>query len=356
MREAAGVHPRHEFQQLLADLRRHHMTVHQPGDPPLMTREPVTTVRACVWRWTDIEALAKRVAEAVPLEPEGNRRTIRLVNPGLPNGTTHTLWAAIQQVLPGEIATAHRHTPGALRFVIEGCGATTTVEGERYPMEVGDLLLTPSWTWHDHTNTGTERMIWLDGLDIPLVRAMHAVFFEPHPRPIQPVAEWPDHSMRSFGAGTLRPLQARASSRVSPLLVYKWARSYEALQTFAATKADLFDDVALEYQNPLTGGPALPTIGLAIQMLRPSVHTQAHRHVSSTVYHVVRGEGSTIVEGERLAWSERDFLVVPSWTWHEHANASASEPAILFQMNDAPAMEALGLYRHEAYGANGGRQ
>lgn len=337
-------------------LRRFNLRVHQPGDPPLMTPEPVSTVQPYLWRWADLEGAAREVAAAVSLEAGGDRRTLRLVNPGLPYGTTHTLWAAVQQVLPGEVATAHRHTPAALRFIIQGQGAATTVEGERYPMCPGDMLLTPSWTWHDHENTGKERMIWLDGLDIPLVRALHAVFFEPYSAPKQPVGPWPEDSFRRFGAGSLRPLGSRLAGRASPLLVYPWARTLEALEALAGTAPDPHEDVALEYQNPLSGGSALPTIGLAIQLLRPGVQTRAHRHTSSTVYHVVRGEGFTVIDGTRYDWTERDFFVVPPWAWHEHANVSSREAAILFQMNDMPTMEALGLYRAEAYAANGGHQ
>jgi gentisate 1,2-dioxygenase len=334
---------------LATDLERAHLRVRQADDPPLMTHEPTTTVQPHVWRWRDVYELGKRVAETVALEPGDDRRTLRLVNPGLPYGATHTLWAAVQEVLPGEVATAHRHTVSAIRFIIQGQGGATTVEGEHYPMRVGDVLLTPSWTWHDHENTGTEPMIWLDGLDIPLVRALHAVFFEPYGEPKQPLAEHPDESFRRFSSGTLRPMRgSRPGWNASPLLVYPWQRTLEALETLAGSdNTDPFDDVALEYQNPATGGPAMPTIDLAMQMLRPGVQTRAHRHTSSSVHHVVRGEGATIIEGQRYEWSERDFFVIPPWAWHAHINASAHEPAIVFQMNDVPVMQMVGLYREE---------
>lgn len=340
---------------LVEDLAREHLRVHQEGDPPLMTPEPVSTVQPHVWRWSAIDKAARRVAAAVPLEAGGERRTLRLVNPGLPYGTTHTLWTSVQQVLPGEVATAHRHTPSAIRFIIAGSGASTTVEGERYPMEAGDVLLTPSWTWHDHQNAGDEPMIWMDGLDIPLVRAMHATFFQPYAQPQQPVSAWPQESYGQFASGSLRPPRARSTGRTSPLLVYTWQKTRQALDDLARARPDPFDDVILEYQNPLTGQSALPTIGLGIQLLRPGTHTQAHRHTSSTIHHVAHGSGATIVDGVCFAWAERDFFVVPPWAWHEHANDS-TEPAIIFQMNDVPAMEALGLYREEAYAANGGHQ
>lgn len=333
---------------LATELQRYHLRVRQEGDPPLMTREPTTTVQPHVWRWRDVYELGKRVAETVSLEPGDDRRTLRLVNPGLPYGATHTLWAAVQEVLPGEVATAHRHTASAIRFIIQGQGAATTVQGEHYPMRIGDVLLTPSWTWHDHENTGSEPMLWLDGLDIPLVRALHAVFFEPYRAPKQPLAEWPENSFRRYSAGSLRPLRAAQPAwNASPLLVYPWQRTLESLEALAGTEPDPFDDVALEYQNPLTGGSAMPTIGLAMQMLRPGVETRPHRHTSSSVHHVVRGEGATIIDNTRYDWSERDFFVVPPWTWHAHVNASSHAPAIIFQFNDLPVMHALGLYREE---------
>jgi gentisate 1,2-dioxygenase len=333
---------------LEADLARVHLRVRQEGDPPLMTREPTTAVQPHVWRWRDVYELGKRVAESVSLGPGDDRRTLRLVNPGLPYGATHTLWAAVQEVLPGEVATAHRHTVSAIRFIIQGQGAATTVQGEHYPMRVGDVLLTPSWTWHDHENIGSEPMIWLDGLDIPLVRALNAIFFQPYAEPKQPLAEWSEHSFRQYGFGTLRPLRpSQPAWNASPTLVYPWQRTLEALEALSGTQVDPFDDVALEYQNPLTGGPAMPTIGLAMQMLRPGVETRPHRHTSSSVHHVVRGEGATIIAGQRFDWSERDFFVVPPWAWHAHVNASAHEPAIVFQFNDVPLMQALGLYREE---------
>ncbi|HZS01709.1 MAG TPA: cupin domain-containing protein [Chloroflexota bacterium] len=342
---------------LAQELATHHLRVHQPDDPPLMTAEPQSTVQPHLWRWPTLERMIGRVSEVVPLERGGERRTLRLVNPGLPYGATHTLWASIQCILPGEVATAHRHSVSAFRFIIDGAGASTTVDGARYPMERGDLLLTPGWAWHDHRHDGTAPMVWLDGLDIPLVRALHAVFFQPYSAdqqvPTRPEAE----SLAHFGAAGLRPVGVRDDGQPSALAVYKWPRTLAALEALAATGPyDPHDDVAFEYRDPLTGRPALPTIGLGIQMLRPGVHTLAHRHTSSTVYHVVRGEGATIIDGTAYSWSERDFLVVPPWAWHEHLNHSSSQPAILFQMNDQPTMQALGLFQEQAQGTSAGQR
>lgn len=328
---------------LAQDLAPFHLGVHQPSDPPQLTPEPATAVQPCHWRWADLEPFLRRIAAEVPLEAGGERRTLRLTNPGLASGTTHTLIAALQQVHPGEVATAHRHTPSAFRFIIDAKGVTTTVDGERCPMEPGDVLLTPNWCWHDHQNDGNETAVWLDGLDVPLVRMMNAMFFEPYPDDRQPALDPPDGIARQFAAPGLVPPRTAA-----PFLpVYKWSATLDALHALAAVPADPFDDVMLEFRNPVTGDPALRTIGLAMQLLRPGVQTRAHRHSSSTVYQAVRGQGVTTVNGKAFAWSERDFLVIPPWAWHEHRNASATDEAILFQMNDIPTMKALGLFREQ---------
>jgi gentisate 1,2-dioxygenase len=347
-----------ESRRLLgAELAKYHCRVHQPDDAPIMTREPRSPMQPVHWAWKDLERLLERLGAEVPLERGGNRRTLRLTNPGLPIGTTHTFWGSVQHILPGEIATAHRHAAHAIRFIMRGEGATTTVEGERYPMRQGDLVLTPAGTWHDHQHDGREPMTWLDGLDISLVNALHAMYFEPYPQDQQPVRAPVDGAQRMYGSGILRPAGAAmpAAAGVSPIPLYPWERAHAALRDYAGTQPDPFDDFVLEYQNPLTGGPALPTLGLALQWLRPGMHGKAHRHTGSVLYYVVRGEGASIVAGKRYEWGEGDFLVVPPWAWHEHENRSAREEAILFQLNDLPAMRALGLYREQAH-PGAGRQ
>jgi gentisate 1,2-dioxygenase len=315
-------------------------------------------VRPHLWRWEVVYRHLLRAGELVPVERAADRRVLLLVNPGLPElrAATHTFAANVQLIQPGEVAPSHRHTPAALRFVIQGHGAYTTIDGERVRMGEGDLILTPSWTWHDHGNETATPVIWMDALDRPLVAALQALFFEPHPDARQPVVRPDDYSARQYGAG-LRPLGSRAAPMLSPRRAYRWADTYAALTTLAAAgEATPYDDVALEYHNPATGGHALPTLGCTIQLLRPGVHTRAHRHTSSTVYHVVRGRGCSVIDGQRFAWARGDFFVVPPWAWHEHANASAHEEAILFGVTDLPALEALALYREEAYPHPSGHQ
>jgi len=320
-----------------------------------MEREPHPKLKPYLWRWADVEPLVWKGGEMVTPGRDIERRVLRLASPGMERGTTHTMSAAIQLVLPGEVAPAHRHTPTAIRFIIKGKGSFTTVEGERCPMAPGDLILTPSWTWHDHVNQSEEPIIWLDGLDTPLVRGLEAVFYEDFPEDQQPVTKLVDDSELRYGAGALKPAWEQPSTQWSPLLHYKWERTYQALQKLAEVAASPFDDVALEYTNPANGGPVLPTMACLVQLIRPGVRTQAHRQTSSAVYYVVRGEGYSVINGQRFDWAKDDFFVVPPWAWHEHGS-EAGEESVLFSIQDIPVLSALGLYREETYRDNGGHQ
>ena len=331
---------------LKEDLARFHCRVQQPDDPPLFSRTPQSAMQTLHWKWADLEPLLERLGRQLALEPGGSRRTLRLHNPGLAYGTTHTFWASIQVILPGEVADNHRHTASAFRFIMKGSGATTTVNGERYPMNEGDLVLTPSMSWHDHEYHGSEPMIWLDVLDISLMKSMHATFFEGSPEAQQRVSDVPDSSWRQYGSGLMSPPGDAPNGAANPLLVYPRAMAEGALEQAAGLAPDPFDDVVLEYRNPRTGKAAMTTMGMRLQKLRPGVHTRARRHTGSKLYYVVRGSGTTIVDGQAYDWNAGDFLAVKPWAWHEHVNGGSDE-ALLFQVNDIPAMQALGYYFEE---------
>jgi gentisate 1,2-dioxygenase len=251
--------------------------------------------------------------------------------------------------MPGEIARAHRHSGSALRLIIEGKGGYTVVNGDRIPMYPGDLVLTPNWTWHDHANDTDAPMIWLDGLDTPLVRMLEAGFYEQYDEEVQPVGEGLSRSSAKYGAGGLRPAwEPTPETKSSPLWRYPMSQVRDTLERLAAEEnGSPFDGVILEYTHPLTGGSAMPTIACYMQMLRPGEHTQAHRHVCCTNYHVIEGSGYSLVGDRRLEWEDKDVFTVPTWTFHEHVN-TGSWPAFLFSFSDAPVMKALELYREEA--------
>jgi gentisate 1,2-dioxygenase len=308
-----------------------------------------------LWKWSEIERFAMRATELVEPGPDAARRVLTLENPAS-GGTTHTLTAAVQTVLPGEIAPSHRHTAAAIRFIIKGSGTVTMVDGEPCIMHPGDLILTPGWSWHGHINQGDGPMMWMDSLDVPIVSVLRAMRQEPYPDELNPATKPIGDSHARYGAGFLAPVWEHPSSPISPLLTFPWSRTEPALHELAKFDASPFDDVAFRYTNPANGRHVLPTIGCWIQMLRPGVHTRAHRHTTSAVYHAFRGRGSTIVNGVRVDWDQGDFLALPPWTWHEHVNRSDSEEAVLFSTTDAPIMEALNLYVEEPYAEGDGRQ
>jgi gentisate 1,2-dioxygenase len=323
---------------------------HQEDGPP---RGPYP---ARHWKWDDIEPFTRRAMELVRPGPDAHRRVLTLNNPAAPGGATHTITGAVQIVLPGEIAPSHRHTAAAIRFIIQGTGTITMVDGEPCVMEPGDLVLTPGWSWHGHINQGTGPMIWMDSLDVPIVAKLQAMRQETYPDELNPATKDIGDSEGRYGAGYLQPVWENSVSPISPLLRFPWAKTEEALHRLAKYDASPFDDVAFRYTNPATGKDVLPTLGCWIQMLRPGVHTRAHRHTTTAVYHVFRGSGSTIVNGVQIDWKKGDFISLPPWTWHEHLNSSSSEEAILFSTNDKPIFDSLNLYTEEEYTENKGYQ
>jgi gentisate 1,2-dioxygenase len=307
---------------------------------------PETTVRPFLWKWQDVYESLMRAGEVVSME-EAERRTVRLLNPALRDrqATTHTIHFSFQYVKTGEHARPHRHTAAAFRFILKGSGAYTTVNGQKCVMEEGDLILTPQLSWHDHTNDSGKPIIWLDGLDIPLVQSLQQLLFEPYPENSQRIEKTSEEAAISYGH--VRPAGAPAGE----FFHYKWSDTSRSLKALVETVApDRFDSYLLEYRNPTTGGPTMPTIQCALSLLRPGQETEAHRHTSTVIYHAFRGHGSSFVGDERYEWEEGDSFVVPLWYPHRHVNGTASEEAILFSMSDAPVLKSLGLYREEPIG------
>jgi gentisate 1,2-dioxygenase len=308
---------------------------------------PKPRTQAWLWRWQEMYAIARRAGDLVPVEQGGDRRAIALSNPGqdgMPYATS-TLWAALQWLNGREVAPAHRHTSQAIRFIIDGAGSYSTVEGDRVFLERGDLVLTPPWMWHDHGSESDERAVWVDALDIPLNNYLDASFFEPASDDIQAVDKALNGSVLKYGVGQMRPAWEPPSESYPALMVYKWAETERALRGLAEVECDPFDDVALEYTNPHTGRPVMKTFSCGIQMLRPGVHTAAHRHTGSWIYHVFEGHGTTIIDGVRFEWGPGDMFVLPSWAAHEHVNASDAKRAILFSITDTPLVRAVDKYR-----------
>jgi gentisate 1,2-dioxygenase len=321
--------------------------------------EPVSTSVPMLWRYADLREHVLKSLELVSPE-EAGRRVVYLENPGRADVVAAVGWlySGLQVMGPGECASSHRHSASALRFIMEGQGAFTNVDGHKMTLGANDFVLTPNGTWHEHgvAEDGTV-CIWQDGLDIPLMNALEAGFYEVHPELNQAIAYPIDDSTATWASAALRPAGAEWNKRYSPLLKYEWAPTYEALQRYAqVTDGSPFDGVMMDYVNPATGGAVMATLGASMQLLRPGERTQAHRQVGSFVYQCAKGSGHSIINGRRFDWAERDIFVVPSWAWHEHANGSDSEDACLFAFHDLPVMRALGIYREQAYGEHGGHQ
>jgi gentisate 1,2-dioxygenase len=347
-----------EAQAFYEALARNHLVALWNVNRNLLPKAPRSRCVAHLWRWDTMLPLVRRSAAVAPLSRAAERRVLGFINPGLPDryGATHTLWAGFQYVLPGEVAPAHRHSPAAIRFVIEGEGAFTTVDGDKCLMGRGDLVLTPPWTWHDHGNESREPILWLDGLDLPLVAEMEGQFYEPFAAEVQPLSRPVGDSEARYGVGQLRPAWEKWAGPSSPLLNYKWTRTEEALRRLSAVDGGSpFDGVVMEYINPHTGGPLMPTLACFVQLLRPNLATRAHRHTGSAVYLVFEGRGHSVIDGRRFDWRKGDLFVVPTWAWHEHANPDSAD-AVLFSVQDTPVIRSLGLWREEAYPDHDGHQ
>ena len=315
----------------------------------LVTPQPRSPCRAHLWRFDMIRA---RMMEAGGLitAKEAERRVLILENPGLRGESkiTTSLYAGVQLVLPGEIAPAHRHSQSALRFVLEGKGAHTAVDGERTQMEPGDFVITPAMTWHDHGNETDEPMFWLDGLDIPLVQFFDASFAEGLGKEQQAITRIDGDSFARYGHNLL-PIDFKRASQTSPVFNYPYSYSREALEK--AKRQDEWDPchgLKLRYTNPATGDFAMPTIGTFIQLLPKGFGTAPYRSTDATVFVPIEGRGKSRIGDMTFAWGPRDIFVVPSWHWVTH---EADEETVMFSFSDRPVQQKLDLFREDRGGA-----
>jgi gentisate 1,2-dioxygenase len=311
----------------------------------LVTPEPVTPVKPAHWRYVDVRPLLFEAGKLISAE-EAERRVLVLENPGLPNqaSITHTLYAGIQLVLPGEIAPQHRHTQAALRFVLEGKGATTTVNGERLEMYPGDLVLTPSFQWHDHQNETDEPIVWMDGLDIALVALLDAQFAQTSNQKQQDVTKPKGSSLSRYGANLL-PIDDAPTSLDSPLMRYPYSRARAALDHMkGASDWDSHHGVRMRYAHPKTGDWAMPTMGPAIQLVPKGFKTAPYRSTDGTIFAVAEGSGAALIGDKSFAVSPRDVFVAPPWMYRSFA---AQDDLVLFSFSDRPVQEKLGLWRED---------
>jgi gentisate 1,2-dioxygenase len=356
----ANVEDTPELQAYYKDLEKYEAAALWTVANEIEPWQPRSTSVPVLWRYNDLREHVLRSVQLVSPEKAG-RRVIYLNNPGRRHVAAAVGWlySGLQVMHPGEVASAHAHSASALRFIMEGTGAYTVVDGHKMTLGARDFVLTPNGTWHEHgVEANGSPCIWQDGLDIPLVNALEANFYAVHPKIQQEDSGYAvDDMTKAWGNPGLRPASDAWSKGYSPMFKYEWEPTYESLQKYAvATEGSPFDGILMNYVNPVTGGHVMQTIGASMQLLRPGEKTTAHRHTGSVLYQAAKGSGYSIVAGKRLEWQERDIFCVPSWAWHEHGNASHGEDACLFSFNDFPVIESLGLYREEAYGDNAGHQ
>jgi gentisate 1,2-dioxygenase len=309
----------------------------------LVPEQPRSPCVPHLWRYDDIREWLLESGRLVTAR-EAVRRVLILENPGLPGSSaiTQSLYAGLQLILPGEVAPSHRHAQAALRLIVEGSGAHTAVDGERVTMRPGDFIITPSWTWHDHGNEAQEPVVWLDGLDIPLVRFFDCGFAENHPAESQPVSRPEGDALARYGANLL-PVDFRPPHAASPVFAYPYARTREALETLARSgPPDACHGYKMQFINPATGGPAMPTMAAFVQFLPQGFESGDYRCTDGTVFHVIEGRGTCVAGDEALEFGAHDTFVVPSWVPHRF---SAARDTVLFSYSDRPVQQAMHLWR-----------
>ena len=311
----------------------------------IITKEPKTPCVPFLWKWAQMRPWLLESAGLISAE-EAERRVLILENPGLRNkqSVTHSLYAGLQLIMPGEVAPAHRHTQSALRFVLDGTTAYTAVDGERVYMHPGDFIITPSWTWHDHGNTGTEPVIWLDGLDIAIVELLDAQFMERPDEKSQVTVRTAGQSVAKFGSNLL-PVEYKSTSKTSPLFWYPYDRTRAALTELGKFEAPHpHFGYKLQYVNPATGGFAMPTIGSWMQLLPKGFTTQEYRATDSTCFAAMEGSGTLKVGTDTFRYGPKDVFVVPSWRKYQ---IIADTESVIFSYSDRPVQKALDLWREE---------
>lgn len=351
MQQMDGTIDTPELEQLYRDFDANSLAPLWTQRDDLMPMTPAPVAVPHVWRWSTLFDIAERSGELVPVGRGGERRAIGLVNPGLP-GTAHatpTLWCAIQYLGGHETAPEHRHSQNAFRFVVEGEGVWTVVNGDPVAMRRGDLLLTPGWNFHGHHNDTAQPMAWIDGLDIPLSGYTDVGFFEfGSERVTDEASPAVSRSERLWGRPGLRPLSGLDDKISSPLSAYRWEHTDAALREQLALEDEGFPatveqgHAAIRYVNPTTGGDVMPTIRCEFHRIRAGAATAPRHEVGSSVWQVFEGSGRVVLGGAEHELGRGDLFVVPSWVpWSLQAGTDFD----LFRFSDGPVIDRLGFAR-----------
>ena len=303
--------------------------------------------RAHVWAWNEVYPELARSRDLLDdAAAASQRRALVFRNPGLDlPAATPTIAAAYQMLFPGESAPVHAHSMSALRFGLAGSGARMIIDGDRVPMDPGDLILTPGWSWHGHVHPGgDEPVVWFDGLDVPFVLGLRAGFYRDDPYAGHPLPTRDTTGTTSTPA-TLGPAGDRGGCH-SPVPRYPWHDAYPALQRLMARAGQHSPVTRLEYRNPVTGGPALATLACLLEGIPAGSQARPSRETASSVMVVARGTGTFICGGQAFELHPNDVAAIPAWTWHQLT--TAGHELVVFRMTDRPIHDAFGLYRAEA--------
>jgi len=339
-----------EFDQFLKD---HHLSASglRGGGAGRSGPPPTPRFADAHWKWADIRAALVSAAELVTVGPTGMTEMRTVHGTGGPH---HANTMSAQILNPGERTRAHRNMKNETRLVREApAGAIFVCDGEAFPMGRGDVIISPTWTFHESYNPegNTDPAIWIDGFDRGYssigeeaeALGMNERYSEDEP--FQRIERSDGYALKTLGH--VRQLSDETPYPLPPMS-YPWAETWAALTALreSEVEGDPYDGLHVTLVSPVDGGPTLPTMSWHAQLARSREKTQAHPHNSTTCYHVFEGAGATVIEGERLEWSEGDIFVIPPWRWHQHENSSSSD-AVLFSIDDAPAMTKLGFYRKQ---------
>lgn len=311
----------------------------------LVPQQPQPLAEATMWRYAQLREQVMEAGRLISAE-EAERRVLILENPGLRGQSciTQSLYAGLQLIMPGEVAPAHRHSQSALRLVLDGEGAYTAVDGERTTMRRGDFIVTPAWTWHDHGNPGKQPVVWLDGLDIPIVRFLAAGFAEKLDQSSQQTQRPEGDALARYGSNMI-PVDYRPTS-VEPtrVFVYPYERAREALRSISRSAIDAHHGIKMRYVNPATGAAPMPTIATFLQLLPAGFETRVYRCTDSTVHVCLEGEGHVQVGDQTWSFQPNDIFVAPSW---HSVQFNCAREAVFFSFSDRPVQTALGLWREQ---------
>ena len=310
-------------------------TAHKPAD---------NTPRPYHWKWGVLRPLVDRAIEVTDTE-NAERRVLALTNPDAIGGrnTTTNLNGCLQVLMPGESARPHRHTPNALRFVLEGRGATTEVDGKICPMAEGDLVITPGMSWHAHSHAGNAPIVWFDALDVPLHQYLGTAVFEPGPPKDLPKAA----DDAAFAVPNIVPEMADGRP-YSPVFRYPWASTLAALGSAPPARDG---SRKIRYVNPLTGGPVMSLLDCTMARIEAGAETIPFRSTANSLCVVVEGSGVSRVGKETFAWGAKDIFSMPHGNWVSHSAASGG--ATLFVVTDREVLRRLDLLVEEYGNAKG---